>query len=73
MRVRMGIHSGRLGGLGGQCRTDRICGIGDAVNCASRLESYEKDRHKGVLRVLLSSAVELLRGFATPLSSSTGV
>ena len=31
------------------------------MNCASRLESYEKDRHEGVLRVLLSSAtLELL-------------
>ena len=35
--------------------------IGDAVNCASRLESYDKDRHEGVLRVLLSSkTLELL-------------
>ena len=35
--------------------------IGDAVNCASRLESYQKDLHEGVLRVLLSSAtLELL-------------
>ena len=35
--------------------------IGDAVNCASRLESYNKNRHEGVLRVLLSSTtLELL-------------
>ena len=35
--------------------------IGDAMNCASRLESYDKNRHEGVLRVLLSSTtLELL-------------
>ena len=29
--------------------------IGDTVNCASRLESLDKQRHQGVMRVLLSS------------------
>ena len=28
--------------------------IGDTVNCASRLESLEKHRHQGVMRVLVS-------------------
>ena len=35
--------------------------IGDAVNCASRLESCDKNCHERVLRVLLSSTkLELL-------------
>jgi len=57
MRVRMGIHSGEalVGSMGSSERIEYAV-IGDAVNCASRLESCEKDRHEGVLRVLLSSA-----------------
>jgi len=57
MRVRMGIHSGEalVGSMGSAERIEYAV-IGDAVNCASRLESCEKDRHEGVLRVLLSSA-----------------
>ena len=56
MRVRMGIHSGEalVGSMGSAERIEYAV-IGDAVNCASRLESCEKDRHEGVLRVLLSS------------------
>ena len=57
MRVRMGIHSGEalVGSMGSSERIEYAV-IGDAVNCASRLESCEKDRHEGILRVLLSSA-----------------
>ena len=41
-------------------RLDAI--IGDTVNCASRLESFEKSRHVGVLRVLVSSTTRELLG-----------
>ena len=62
MHVRLGIHSGEalVGSMGCPARIEYAV-IGDTVNCASRLESLEKHRHEGVLRVLISAnTLELL-------------
>lgn len=61
MRMRLGLHSGEvLAGSVGSSERLEYAVIGDAVNCASRLESLEKERHDNVCRVLLSSATRAL-------------
>ncbi len=61
MKIRMGIHSGEIlaGSMGSAERVEYAL-IGDTVNCASRLESLDKNKHKGYLRVLLSSNTKKL-------------
>ncbi|MDX2097666.1 MAG: adenylate/guanylate cyclase domain-containing protein [Leptolyngbyaceae cyanobacterium bins.59] len=55
IQIRVGIFTGPIvaGSLGGKERLEYGI-IGDSVNTASRLESFEKERHTGLCRILIA-------------------
>ena len=57
MRMRLGVHSGMVlaGSMGSSERLEYAI-MGDTVNCASRIEGLEKDRHDGICRILVSGS-----------------
>jgi adenylate cyclase len=62
-QMRVGISTGPVitGSLGGQQRLDYTT-LGDSVNVASRLESFDKSMGTGLCRILISeNTYELIR------------
>lgn len=60
-RMRVGISTGTVvtGSLGGEQRLDYTT-IGDSVNVAARLESYDKSLDAGICRILISEDTYVL-------------